>query len=85
MAEAPLLRVSKLACYFDVSPPLLDRLLEGSDRQVVRAVDGVDFAVPRGKTLALVGESGCGKSTVARLVVGLYEPKIGRASCRERV
>ncbi len=77
MAEAPLLRVSKLACYFDVSPPLLNRLLEGSGRQVVRAVDGVDFAVPRGKTLALVGESGCGKSTVARLVVGLYEPTAG--------
>ena len=77
MAEAPLLRVSKLACYFDVSPPLLNRLMEGGGRQVVRAVDGVDFAVPRGKTLALVGESGCGKSTVARLVVGLYEPTAG--------
>ncbi len=77
MAEAPLLRVGKLACYFDVSPPLLNRLMEGGGRQVVRAVDGVDFAVPRGKTLALVGESGCGKSTVARLVVGLYEPTAG--------
>jgi peptide/nickel transport system ATP-binding protein len=40
-------------------------------------VDGVSFEIERGKTLALVGESGCGKSTVARLLVGLYEPTRG--------
>ena len=39
-----------------------------------RAVDGVSFAIRRGETFALVGESGCGKSTVARLIVGLYAP-----------
>jgi len=43
----------------------------------VHAVDGVSFAIPRGRTLALVGESGCGKSTVARLLVGLYAPTRG--------
>jgi peptide/nickel transport system ATP-binding protein len=43
----------------------------------VHAVDGVSFAIQRGKTLALVGESGCGKSTVARLLVGLYDPTRG--------
>ena len=37
----------------------------------------MSFAIERGKTLALVGESGCGKSTVARLLVGLYQPTRG--------
>jgi peptide/nickel transport system ATP-binding protein len=43
----------------------------------LRAVDDVSFAIPRGTTLSLVGESGCGKSTVARLAVGLYAPSAG--------
>jgi peptide/nickel transport system ATP-binding protein len=44
---------------------------------LLKAVNGVSFDIERGKTLALVGESGCGKSTVARLLVGLYEPTRG--------
>jgi peptide/nickel transport system ATP-binding protein len=51
--------------------------VERLPRQQVHAVDGVSFAVGRGRTLALVGESGCGKSTVARLLVGLYTPTAG--------
>ena len=47
-------------------------LLAREARRMLRAVDGVSFAIPKGTTLSLVGESGCGKSTVARLVVGLY-------------
>ena len=73
----PLLRVAGLARYFDASPPLVNRLLLGARRRVLKAVDGVSFAIPRGKTFSLVGESGCGKSTVARLIVGLYRPTRG--------
>jgi peptide/nickel transport system ATP-binding protein len=80
-AEAPappLLRVEDLRCAFDVSKPFLNRLLEREPRRWLKAVDGVSFEIPRGQTFALVGESGCGKSTVARLIVGLYEPSAGR-------
>jgi len=76
-AERPLLRVDGLTKHFDVSPPLLSRLLGRGGRQTLRAVDGVSFAIPRGRTFSLVGESGCGKSTVARLVVALYQPTRG--------
>jgi peptide/nickel transport system ATP-binding protein len=67
-----------LAKVFDVSPPWLNRVLEHKPRQYVHAVDGVSFTIKKGKTLALVGESGCGKSTVARLLVGLYAPTRGQ-------
>ena len=73
----PLVRATDLAKTFDVSAPWLNRVLERRPRQLLRAVDGVSFDILRGQTLALVGESGCGKSTVARLLVGLYEPTRG--------
>jgi len=76
-AEA-LVEVEDLARDFDVSRPWLFRVLNGEPRRIVRAVAGVSFTIPRGTTLALVGESGCGKTTVARLVVGLYRPTRGR-------
>ncbi len=72
-----MLQVENLKRYFDVSPPWLNRILDGSGRRVVHAVDGVSFTIERGETFSLVGESGCGKSTVARLVVGLYDPSDG--------
>ena len=74
----PLVEVHGLSKTFDVSAPWLDRMIERRPRQFVHAVDRVGFSIERGKTLALVGESGCGKSTVARLLVGLYEPTEGR-------
>jgi len=76
-AGGPLLAARDLARSFDVSKPWLARMLEGQKRLILRAVDGVTFDIPRGTTLSLVGESGCGKSTVARLIVGLYRPSRG--------
>ena len=76
-ASTPLVVAHDLAKTFDVSAPWLNRVLEGKPRQLLHAVDGVSFEIQKGQTLALVGESGCGKSTVARLLVGLYEPTRG--------
>ncbi len=73
-----LVEVEDLAREFDISRPWLFRVLNGEPRRIVHAVAGVSFTIPRGTTLSLVGESGCGKTTVARLVVGLYRPTRGR-------
>src|SRR5687768_3992037 len=73
MTQVPLVRVRDLAKTFNVSAPWLNRVVERRPKQFLHAVDGVSFSIERGKTLGLVGESGCGKSTVARLLVGLYE------------
>jgi peptide/nickel transport system ATP-binding protein len=62
---------------FDASAPLLQRLFTGAPLRSVRAVDGVSFDVAEGTTFAIVGESGCGKSTVTRLVAGLDTPTEG--------
>jgi peptide/nickel transport system ATP-binding protein len=67
-----LVQIKDAACWFDVSPPLLERLVYRKPKVNLRAVDGVSFTLNKGETLALVGESGCGKSTVARLLTGLY-------------
>ena len=53
------------------------RSVFGGERGVVRAVDGVSFAIEPGRTLGIVGESGCGKTTTAKLVLGLEEPTGG--------
>jgi peptide/nickel transport system ATP-binding protein len=73
----PLVELIDVARHFDVSPPWLNRVLEHQPRARLKAVDGVSFAIARGETFGLVGESGCGKSTVARLIVGLYRPTRG--------
>jgi len=72
--DAPLVRVRKLVKHFPV---------ENSD-DVVRAVDGVSFEILRGETLGLVGESGCGKSTVGRCVLRLIEPTSGEITFEGR-
>ena len=63
---------------FDVSRPWLQRKLAGEQRQSLLAVDDISFSIAKGTTLSLVGESGCGKSTVARMAVGIYPPSAGR-------
>ena len=71
--NTPLLEVKEAARYFDVSPSWLERVIYRKPRVLLHAVDGVSFTLHKGETLALVGESGCGKSTVARLLAGLYD------------
>lgn len=74
MTAAPLLQVQNLTKHF----PSGARRLLGGPRPVVHAVDDVTLTLQRGETLGLVGESGCGKSTVSRLMVRLLEPTGGR-------
>ncbi len=72
MTANPLLEVEGLEKRFDVGGSWLARR-----RRVIRAVDGVSFALARGETLGLVGESGCGKTTTGRLILRLIEPSAG--------
>ncbi|WAX97109.1 ATP-binding cassette domain-containing protein [Aminobacter sp. NyZ550] len=83
VTEQPLLKVANLGRTFDVSAPFLQRLATGAPRRSVKAVDGVSFAIRPGTTFSLVGESGCGKSTVARLVAGLERPTAGAVEIRK--
>ena len=80
MKTDSLLQVSHATKTFDVSPPWLARVLGRQPRALLHAVDDVSFDIRRGETLGLVGESGCGKSTVARLIVGLYRLTSGAIS-----
>ena len=73
----PLIALHAVGRDFDVSKPWLNRVLERTPRQLLRAVDDFSVQVRKGETMALVGESGCGKSTVARLIVGLFPPSRG--------
>jgi oligopeptide transport system ATP-binding protein len=75
-----LLSVRGLVKYFPLTRGILFRKKIGD----VQAVDGVDFDLHKGETLGLVGESGCGKSTVARVILRLFEPTAGQAFFKGR-
>lgn len=68
----PILKVKGLKVHFPVSGGFLAK------KQIVKAVDGVDFEIAKGETFGLVGESGCGKSTTGRALVKIYEPTAGK-------
>ena len=72
-----LLEVQGLTKHFDLNGDALARLLHGP--KVLKAVDGISFAINQGETLGLVGESGCGKSTTARLITRLIAATAGQA------
>ncbi len=72
-SNGAVLDIQNLKMYFPVTRGLLRRKVAD-----VKAVDGVDFKLKRGETLGLVGESGCGKTTIGRCVLGLYRPTAGK-------
>lgn len=82
MTDTPMLDVRDLTMHFHIGGGILDRLRVGSggvrlENPVVHAVNGVSFQIARGEIMALVGESGCGKSTVAKTIARIYKPTAG--------
>ncbi|AXR78927.1 ABC transporter ATP-binding protein [Natrarchaeobaculum sulfurireducens] len=80
MTDDVRLRAENLQTHYETTDGLLERLLGRGE--TVRAVDGVDLELAAGETLGLVGESGCGKTTLAQTLVGLLEPTAGTVSYR---
>jgi peptide/nickel transport system ATP-binding protein len=74
------LAANHLTVRFDVSASWLTRLFTRASRRTVHAVEDVSFEIDRGTTFALVGESGCGKSTIARTIAGIQRPTSGAVS-----
>jgi len=78
--DAPLIEATGLRKYF----PVRGGIIPGRARRQVRALDGIDFRIEEGETLGLVGESGCGKTTTAKLVLKLEAPSAGDIRFRGR-
>lgn len=83
-AEPALVVASDLTMHFPIKSSWVERLIRRQPRQYLHAVNGVNFQIAPGTTMALVGESGCGKSTVARCAAGLYKPTSGAVRFRDK-
>jgi peptide/nickel transport system ATP-binding protein len=78
-AEGTLLTVKDLVKHFPITRGLFKRVVGA-----VKAVDGVSFEIPEGKTLGLVGESGCGKTTTSRMIMRAFDPTSGQILFKDR-
>jgi len=74
----PLFEARNVKKHFLIQPSILARALIGAKTTVVRAVDGVNLRIWQGETVGLVGESGCGKTTLGRIFTCLMEPTQGQ-------
>jgi oligopeptide/dipeptide ABC transporter ATP-binding protein len=82
--ELPLVEAHDIKKYFPVHANLFAKLLAGKKDQIVKAVDGVNLKIWPRETVGLVGESGCGKTTLGRVLTHLYEPTDGRLLFRQQ-
>ncbi len=77
VAQKSLVTARNLSMRFPVKSKWVDRVLKRQPQRYLHAVNALNLTIPSGKTMSLVSESGCGKSTVARCAAGLYKPTSG--------